>query len=389
MRLFRLQHQPTLAWQPVPLQIDWRDDEGHLLLPGSKSQRQHRIYEAARMAGFSDNDRLVFEATEWGDVFEKGDIPPCRTKRMHELKDTKGEGFLYLADCDDQTIAAPTLQDQFQYKPEQRDVETPGYQFKYDAANHILFDQILVDGTEVGKAAKLRIRSDVKRFFTLDFASGDVESIIASHRQGPLGFLANLTFYLRILFFKIDLELNTGMSFFSNAVHIPMILHMPVEAHEWLHPASGTLYSWQANPAVVKLHADEGLMPLLNAKTVLGGWEEIAKKGLTLCEGALCTYWLRGTFGERDFAMKYAIPRSLVERGFYPMLTLDAERSEVELGWRDANDVDQKQKRVGIYFESSGLRQGEHGWEFWIQLGKLGKDSHCPEEAQANRVINL
>lgn len=389
LHLFALKLQPKLEWIPLDLQVDWRDEHGTLLLPDARSERLQKAYEESKARGFSADDRFIFDSNDESARYQLGMSPPCSTGRIYEVKMSDADQYVYFAYCPARKSLLKAEQRKFQFNPDDRFVRAPTYQFTYSKHNHILFDRINVEGIEVGRAADLRIRSDVKRFFTLDFSSKDVESVIDAHRVGKHAFLANLTFYLKILFFKIDLELNTAMAFFSNAVHIPMVLHMPVEANEWLHPASGTFYTWEIDPLFMKLDYSGKELPILEPDQIKAGWQELAKVGLRFCKASECIYWLRGKFGEKSFAMQYIIPKHLVKRGFFPLLTSRAQQSEVALGWRDEDEVDASKNRVGIYFESSGLTKGEHEWEFWIQMGQPAENKSCPRKAIAIQAFEF
>src|SRR5690606_34212215 len=161
--------------------------------------------------------------------------------------------YIYLAYCEQANTLmrlAPVV-----HNEKKLSIEAPSYTFEYQAKNHILFKNIVVnDGSnsiDVAKDANLKIRANLKKFFTFEFDSRDIRSRIEASRTGPQGFIGFASFYLKVLFFNINLKLTTGVSFWEDSVHVPMVMNIPVKPHEWLHPASGLLYSWRYDPGTI------------------------------------------------------------------------------------------------------------------------------------------
>ncbi len=96
----------------------------------------------------------------------------------------------------------------------------------------------------MAKDSDLLIVGDVKKFFTLTFDSDDIDAKITHKRQGPLGLMGGLEFYLKILAFRINLELLPEANFFQDALFMPMSMTLPVNAAKYLRRGSGIYYSW-------------------------------------------------------------------------------------------------------------------------------------------------
>ena len=68
-----------------------------------------------------------------------------------------------------------------------------------------------------------------------------MEAVIKNQKIGPIGLLGNVAFCLKILFFKINLELDPLFLFYENTIFMPMVVHIPIEAKKYVRPGSGLL----------------------------------------------------------------------------------------------------------------------------------------------------
>jgi hypothetical protein len=229
---------------------------------------------------------------------------------------------------------------------------------------------------DVATDSRIYIRADVKNFFTMHFDSQQIESSLENSRQGPLGSLARVSFFLRILLFKIRMSLTTDVSFFRDSGHIPMMVNIPVEAFQYLNPGSGIVYSWLLATSAHTVFRDMD-MPRFDGALVRRGFVELSQLGLAYCRGEECRYRYTVDFDGRPLVMDLLIRRYLVERGFFPMFVEDTAVIRKQMGW-DADSFGEA-PRHGIYFEVSGLPKGGHPWDFWMGLGNAGIPSHdCP-----------
>ena len=234
----------------------------------------------------------------------------------------------------------------------------------------------------IAEDSELLIKSDIKNFFTMRFDSSQIESYLEETRPGLIGTLARVSFYLRILFFKIKMSLTTDVTFYDDVGHIPMVVQLPVEAPKYLHPASGILYSWKLSSAVTVLQ-DKIKMPQVSPELTIKGFEELAKIGTRYCEGEFCAFSFAAAAGDKSISMEFEIPKYMVKAGFYPQLVLDVTTPDKEMGWNLSTDIKAGQ-RMGLYFEVSGLPAGGHPWDFWLRLGASG-----PLEGSCPRGLNI
>jgi hypothetical protein len=266
----------------------------------------------------------------------------------------------------------------------------PTYQYRFNPENYMQFDGIdfrTAAGTweTVASDSRLLIHADVRNFFTMTFDSHQIESHLEESRLGPVGDMARLSFFLKILLFKIRMSLSTDVGFYADSGHIPMMVNIPVDATSYLHPASGILYSWRLAPAAQAGKADVR-MPRLNPSLVRQGYQVLAKTALASCAGGDCFFHYTVEVHGRRFAMDLGIKRQLVERGFFPQFVEDVGRYKETMDW----DIDDEPgvRRTGMYFEVSGLQEGGHPWDFWLRLGGQSDPAGgiCPLPLHVARV---
>lgn len=255
----------------------------------------------------------------------------------------------------------------------------------------MLFDSIsiLKNGQTISVAedSDLLIRVDIRNFFSFSFTKSDILSRMRHHELFPQSALASLGFYLKVLFFKLEMSLTTDVAFYDSSANIPMIITLPYSGRKYLHRKSGVLYSWlikrdsgtYSTSTNMKLFSPSYLTNDLTAHT---------KRGLENCEADLCKYTISYNIDERTFSLHFILKRSLVERGFYPSLVTNSTLHSDDMKW--PHPTDQKTPRSGLYFEVSDLDEGEHKWDFWLELSddSSGKSPPCPRDFTVQRIAN-
>jgi hypothetical protein len=316
--------------------------------------------ETWRSAPLNGTDRLVIEKDMLGaDVIGKYSFPGCTPREGEKI--WTPQGIAWLVSCPPEiTKAIDSKSRRVTYDPRAHEILSRFYSYKFKKDNHMLFESVTLKGDKdflVAKDSHLYIRSDVKNFFTLDFSSDDIESDLKRKRLEPLAAFASLGFYLKVLFFKITLDLSTDVGFYESSANIPMMMTLPVNAYDRLHRKSGVLYNFRLGEGLVP-QAVKIKMPTLNSESLTTDFEKV---GLAYCQ-SVCTYELEVSNPVNPLRMKINIARSLVERGMFPWFVDDVAKHRSAMKW----DLDDEKNRVGLYFEVSKLPKGSHPWDFWL-----------------------
>ena len=362
LRLFVQSTTKPGHWQAIPIQVDPVDENGRLVFFGSGDYLLDSV---------AASDLMVFRTEDFGPklVGKTGQLP-CTGGQIYELNEPMTNRYAYLTNCDQAgSVQYPNT---VSFDGTAKELQSPLYKYQFNPKNHMLFQAIkfhLANGKweEIATDSQMLIRADVKNFFTMLFDSRHIESKLEENRTGPLGSLARVTFFLRVLFFKIRMSLATDVGFFSDSGHIPMLLNIPVDASAYLRHGSGIFYSWVLTPAA-RLGGRSVDMPLLDPDVVKKGPRALANIGIRYCQDKDCHFrYMVDLLGQR-LAMDLSIRRDLVERGFFPLYVEDASEFSDSMGWGGGEGMDAS-SRSGMYFEVSGLPQGEHPWDFWLRLG--------------------
>ncbi len=330
--------------------------------------------ELWRRQGISPNDQINLTDEMFGSSVStalkfSGCVPQNGIRIQKNAYDSD-KNVAWLASCGPEIIKRlPTHGQQVAVDFDREILSSKSYQYKYKTKNHMLFDSIKLRTVEgiflpFTHDADLLIRADVRNFFTLQFDSEDIESHMRATRIEEFGALATMQFYLKILFFKLTLDLDTDIAFYSSSSHIPMVLTVPKNAEKRLNLKSGILYSFVLDENVTPDPSSR--MPKLNpsADLIDGGVANY-------CLNDLCQYSIRFTrdvdAAKSEFSIELSIPKNLVERGMYPRFVEDAVEQGKEMGWHFSKQQKEK-RRHGIYFEVSRLPAGEHAWDLWLGL---------------------
>ena len=381
-------------WTELPLQIDPMTNSGHMLFWDEKDKEAKRPDPEL----FS-SDRIVIKEERFGPALKKTNstVFPCMTNIIYEVLDASNRDRAgYLAWCKDAPTKSPQLlaSPPVIHRPESHQVLAAQYTYNYLPENHLMFSKILLHPTAASPIKILAssnseqmMRADIKNFFTLVFDKDDVESELVNTRVGPVGLVGRLTFFLRILFFRVDLKLNTDVSFYGDSAYVPMVINFPTDAPSNVNPASGILFTYDVDPEKMRWLSTEKDIPSLRPDLVKKGVGELVNIGRRYCGSKGCQFAVRGKIDDYEWAMNFVIPKKVLDQGFFPMWTTDYSGSLQDLGWDD--DAKPNPKRVGFYLETSGLAKGEHGYDFWIQIGTKDRPLRevCPVPLLAGRTI--
>lgn len=380
MRLFRLNEikkskdSSGSAWTEIPVQFDPLNEDNLLTLTNGTSPSEQPL---------SANDRMVMRVENFGSKANSKMHQPCRTKKIFEIKDAAKERYAYLAQCESIKAQFPPV---VTHDPKKRMIDAELYRYKYLKNNQLMYEKLIATDRAsnrefVGAAhANMILHLDVKRFLTLDFNNDDVNSEITGSYTGPVGTLSNISFFLNLLFFEIDLKMDTSVAFFGDSGLIPVKFEAPMEGV--LNPGSGMLYHWQAADSKINHVKTSSTLPYANPKEILAGPKTLAKSGLGFCKDQ-CEYRMQGSIGTTPYSLDINVPRYMVEAGFYPIFIQDLGAFAKEMDW----DLEEEPPAdtIAIYFENSGLPKGFHQMEQWIRMGEA-KES-CPRSVALTREL--
>lgn len=365
--------QKDFEWTSIPYQVDLVDDSGHIAYTDKNFMEE----------SLEQSDLIMFSTSSFGRRVPMRDtFFPCKSRGFFELKDRFEERYAYLAQCEG-LLDVGNYPKVVSFEKDLNLLKSKYYLYEFNSQNYMQFKSIKINGNdsedyiEVARDSKLLITSDVKNFFSLHFDSKQIESNLERTRLGPIANLARLSFFLRILFFKLDMSLSTDVAFFEDAGHIPMMINLPVDSYKYLNPKSGILYTW-----IIPQGADHRNfvinMPLIDTKITGQGFRKLGEYGQKYCTEKSCNYFFSYLTGGRTLTMKMEIAQDLVNKGFFPQFVPDVGLYRDDMDWDI--ELDKKNKHIGMYFEFSGLPKGGHPWSFWLKMSQVGNtDYHCPK----------
>lgn len=350
LRLFVL--DSNKQWQEKPVQVDPIGKNGKMKFFPDERWKQQRL---------ARDDKVSFILNDFGARVDSLGSSPCEATRVYEVSTPKGRyGYFFV--CKKPTPVP--FQPLIKHQRLERSVVAPLYSYGYTAENHLMFDFLKLSFEKpysfpylLAAESDQLIIGDLQSFLTLTFDAGDFEAEIINERAGPVALVGQLSFFLQILMFSIDLELSPEVNFYPDSIHVPMVMHLPVDPQDYLNPGSGLYYSWR--PGKDLLFSPElSQLPEIGAKP-----EEVVGQH---CQGSRCFFTLSGDVGFGFFSLDFIIDRSMVLRGFFPQLIRDLEAYEKKEDYKYSR---YDGKRLAVFFETSRLPEGSNYWDFWLRFG--------------------
>lgn len=360
-------------WQRQPLQIDPVNAKGKFVFFADDKWRSQSL---------AWSDRVAVDPKVFGAKYEvsKSSKLPCQAIQGIEI--SRAGSYAYILHCPQETLpASPGI---IHHDHASQTVTSPKYAYRYAPYNHLLFHELKTSSQNNGtydqyiaSGSDQFIFADLINFFNLSFGASDFNARIIAERSGPVARIGRLEFILRILTFKIDLELYPEVSFFSDAIHVPMVMHLPVNAPEYVNRGTGLYYSWVPSDAVTWL-GKESSVPVMGAGIPVA---------LQNCRNGRCAYSLKGQTGKGGFGLDFVISQGLVRKGFFPQIIWDLPAWERRHGGSVSKFA--SQGRIGIFFETALLGAGSHLWDFWMRFAEDMKElkGSCDTTVAPRRII--
>ena len=342
------------AWSVAPIQIVDR----HTGMPqNTKATRQSRVILESKHFGKKAPARAHAEC-------KKQKVPLSLVELPAE------KSFLYVGTCSLPTKNVQKPAPKFSYIPKLRKFETPGIRYVHKETNEFLFTESyfkVADKWElVAKNAGFNMYLNPKRFIPINFDDTRVQTKMHEFKSGANALSASLSFYLKFLFFKINLRTDSNATFFENSVHLPMVFKVPFDVKNRLKHRSGFLFFWE-NTGLRYHGLDSGKsIPVLDYQKHKPGDQSLVKKALQFCGGRSCTYSIRASTGAgTPFLVQMQIPKYMVEKGFFPMHVPKPKQFIKKMGWKWKKDLTGHQ---AIYHEGSTITKGLHRLDIWISF---------------------
>jgi hypothetical protein len=392
----------TDKWRRLPLQVDPVGDDG-VLLTAQEGATDKALSASLKHMPLGLMDRLSFHKQHFGKRFDPSTLNaargwPCPTERLYEIQDPSSSSrFAYLAACKESAEKPSARPKPVKFTALKQTITSPLYEYIYKPNNQLIFTSLKVSESFAGplrlatNEADLLLHLDVKNFFTLNLTNRNVNSFVESTHLAELGLVGRIQFYLRLLFFKIDLKMATMASFFTDSANIPMLVDVPVEARKHLNPGSGMLFDFIEKEARTDIRHPLSTVKKVDPSLIKRGYESLASQGLTACRGDHCPYRMLGKLGTQSFMIDITVPRLMVEHGFFPQWVDNVAAFTKAMDWATPSEATVKAgaSKVGVYFEVSGLPKGRYQVDYWIRMAKDKSEleGSCPASVAFKRAI--
>ena len=340
-----------------------------LPLSGRSDIRNKKVFAGGKREKLlSSYDRITMSRSSFSSRIRKETLLPCESKALQEISTAgKKPKYAYLALCKE--LRASFLPEPVISYDSANTVKSELFKFKHVPNNIMLFEEIALRGKggrwySAGSAGDLWLHLDVKSFFDINLNKSDLSADLQARSKGAFGIVHQLKFFIHILFFKIDLEMSTLFSFFEKSGHVPMKIDVPVNAWTRLNPGSGILLHWNPGDTRYLDTKSRYAIPEVAKNRIMKGYLESGKLVKKHCRYGHCRFDLNSRTKDRFLRIQVSIPEKNARRGLVPQYVPDAEVFVKEMGWDAAPRF--KSKRIGIFFDNTGLAKGLHDLTYWF-----------------------
>ncbi len=257
--------------EPIPFQIDKVNLEGVYILDISDEkemiEERKEAYEDALddndctkeklhvlkmnaewledMSIFDDQDELVFMAWDLGKRAKASMLP--KASKIEEIAITnpidKNTAYAYVAFFDN---AAPPVSPvkYVNYFPEEDIVDADYYVIKYVKDHPLVFSDVKLkraDGSLTENyidRMKMRIKIDVKYFFTINLDENNSDGKLVAFKIGPVRVIKRILFWVELMFIRVTPKVRIDFVYYPNGLIAPGELNIPMDPKTFLNEDS-------------------------------------------------------------------------------------------------------------------------------------------------------
>lgn len=277
-----------------------------------------------------------------------------------ELEGKSPQHFVYVSHCPKSPQRAGKEPPDVRLSLKEHTLWSDLLSYRYSAANHMLLEEFALSsegGDAFAKAkalskdvpllsgSEMHLYGKPRYFFPLHFTGNDVRSELQAYLQDPLATSGQLSFFLDVLFFKVKLDLRSSVTLYKNAVHVPVVMTLPLSGSS-LREGSGLFYGFKAASAEVLANMRSS-MPRLGGSGV--GERKSVPTFFTMRKGTCVAVAVRE-------------PPEFESLGFHPRLAFASDLA--------AFGFPRTQADFGVFYDIRKLRKGTYRFDVWFYVAR-------------------
>lgn len=357
----------------IPFQMDEINEWGDYVLPEGgtiTAKTGNGIFDLQdELAFMGDDVGLLKKPESWEGpkpslVFE---IKLSFDQRRGKNEAGPNEGAVYLGVFFQN---APALSERryVSFQRETAEVVTSRYRYGFDTKNWLVARRVdmIRSGTEskpspdfvpLLDSTTFFMKADLKYFITVEANHRSINSQLEAYKQGPVRTIVRISFVYNFLKLNFELGMYTEVSFFSNAVYLPAILHNPLDGAKSLNRGSGFYYGMalKENP---NLFTIESNMPPYQEKGIF----DLFKTGGKVEK----LYWITASGLDRMLYMEISPSKQMHALGAVPQFYREDVASE-KIANRNKDvpgGLGHSPVNMALYFDMTKFMEGEHIMSF-------------------------
>ena len=239
-------------------------------------------------------------------------------------------------------------------------IKTSRYHYSFDPKSYLAIrklDLITSQGVpkRVVETSSFFLKADLKYFLTVRVGHRDITSEIKAYKNGPIRTMIKVSFLYKFLRLNFEMGMYTEVSFFSNMVTLPTIMHNPLEGRKNLNRGSGFYYGFAMPYDLALLDVQTNMRPYKTSRSLLRPSPPVAS-----------LYHL--SLGDGEFLMQLSIKPSKQMKKSGPALQYYLEKGDPQaILKRDPLrplPLGEAPVNLGAYLELSNFSEGEHIIDF-------------------------
>ena len=360
-RLFRSDAQGNAI--PIPFQIDEVNRYGDYVLDKGP--------EPNNLTGngyFDQDDELSFMGDDVGHINRPTRWPENRKPHLifsiNLSKATNGvnrKGAVFLAVY----YSQPSALDKKKYVifDTARDrIVTSRYDYRFDQKNYLVVRDVSLvthkaPPQQVISSSTFYLLADLKYFWAIDANHRSVDSQLESYKTGPVRTIVRVKFLYKFLSLNFEAGMYTEVSFFSNAVVLPTVLHNPIDGQKLLSEGSNFYYGFNLTQGLGAFKVNTNIDSAQNSKPKITKTEQSSGKE---------AFWLSLEGESNMFFMEIEPSESMTSKGNTPKLYTEVV-SPQSLSKRDNSDplpLGEAPVNIALSFNLQKFSEGDHKISF-------------------------
>lgn len=258
-------------------------------------------------------------------------------------------------------------------------INTSRYKYSFDKKNYLILRDVSTNqdskprGNTILDSSTFYMFADLKYFLNVSANHRSVNSRLQAYKDGPIRTIVKVDFYYSFLQLRFEAGMYTEVSFYSNSVDLPAVLHSPLDGRSTLNEGSLFYYGFALHDSPQNYTMSSNMKPWEGSTGFLDVFKPSPPVG--------GKYWASLLHPNHTIYLEITPSPKLRSQGVEPKFYI-RKASGTQLAKANNDDILEIQKapvNIGLGFDLTKFPEGENIMSFKLFFENHNNEKLIPQ----------